>query len=75
MWIAPDYPDAACIESGRRLLHPPLALPHTAIGRQLELVPPPPVLFALLAVLVVVYLAVVEAVKQWFYCRLEVPSP
>jgi Mg2+-importing ATPase len=44
-----------------------IALPFTPFGKVLGFVAPPPLFFAILACMVVVYLVAVEAVKQWFY--------
>jgi Mg2+-importing ATPase len=46
-----------------------LVLPFTAIGRYFGLEPPPLRFFAILAGLVVAYLAIVEAAKRVFYAR------
>jgi Mg2+-importing ATPase len=50
-----------------------VALPFTALGGRLGFVAPPPAFFGLLVGLVAVYLAAVEAVKRWFYRRLDGP--
>jgi P-type Mg2+ transporter len=44
-------------------------LPVTPVGAHLGFVPPPLTFFPILAGMVVVYLAAVERVKQWFYRR------
>ena len=44
-------------------------LPYTPWGRFFGFVAPPPLFFLILAGMVIVYLAMVEAVKQWFYKR------
>jgi P-type Mg2+ transporter len=44
-------------------------LPFTALGVSLGFTPPPPLFFGVLAVMVVTYLALVEAVKRGFYRR------
>jgi Mg2+-importing ATPase len=45
------------------------ALPFTPLGARLGFVPLPALFFGILAGLVVVYLALVQLVKQWFYRR------
>lgn len=44
-------------------------LPFTALGRFLGFTPPPLLFFFILTSMVIVYLWVVEVVKQWFYKR------
>jgi Mg2+-importing ATPase len=44
-----------------------VVLPYTALGAFLGFVPPPPFFFLVLAGMVVLYLVIVEQVKQWFY--------
>jgi Mg2+-importing ATPase len=44
-------------------------LPFTPLGALLGFVPPPPLFFAVLVVLVATYLALVQVVKSWFYRR------
>ena len=46
-----------------------VALPYTPLGANLGFVPPPGLLFLILAGLAVVYLAAVQAAKTWFYRR------
>jgi Mg2+-importing ATPase len=46
-----------------------IALPFTPLGDRLGFVPLPGLFFAILAALVVVYLGLVQMVKQWFYGR------
>jgi Mg2+-importing ATPase len=43
--------------------------PFTPLGRGFGFVPPPPSFYAILAVLVLLYLAAVEGIKQWFFRR------
>ncbi len=47
-----------------------ILLPFTALGRWFGFVAPPLSLLAALAVMLVGYLALAEAVKRWFYRRL-----
>ena len=47
-----------------------LVLPYTPLGHLVQLEPPPPVLFAWLAVMVATYLALVEVAKRHFYRHL-----
>jgi Mg2+-importing ATPase len=49
-----------------------LLLPMTPLGATLGFVRPPPILFAVLAATVLVYLVAAEAVKRWFYRRVAV---
>lgn len=42
-------------------------LPFTPMGKFLGFVPPPPLFFLVLSGMVIVYLLIVEQVKQWFY--------
>lgn len=44
-----------------------ILLPFTSIGKILGFVAPPPLFFFILAGMVIVYLCVVELMKQWFY--------
>lgn len=44
-------------------------LPFTPLGGVLGFVAPPPLFFLVLAVMVIMYLVLVEFVKQWFYKR------
>ncbi len=44
-----------------------ILLPFTPLGRLLGFVTPPPLFFFILASMVLVYLLMVEGVKQWFY--------
>ena len=44
-------------------------LPFTPLGRFFGFVAPPPLFFFILAGMVIVYLLMVEVVKQWFYKR------
>lgn len=44
-------------------------LPFTPLGRFLGFVAPPPLFFFILSCMVIMYLLLVEAVKQWFYRR------
>lgn len=44
-----------------------ILLPFTPLGEILGFVPPPPLFFFILAGMVIVYLLMVEGVKQWFY--------
>ena len=46
-------------------------LPFTPLGRTLGFVRPPPILFAVLAATVLVYLVAVQFVKVWFYRRVK----
>ncbi|MGC8939964.1 MAG: magnesium-translocating P-type ATPase [Candidatus Bathyarchaeia archaeon] len=46
-----------------------LILPFTPLGELFDFVAPPPTFFIALAVLIGVYLMLVEAVKKWFYKR------
>jgi Mg2+-importing ATPase len=47
-----------------------LLLPFTPLGALVGLVPLPPQMLLLLAVLTAAYLVVVEATKHWFYARI-----
>jgi Mg2+-importing ATPase len=47
-------------------------LPYTALAPWLGFKPPPPLFFGFLVGMVVTYLALVEAVKRWFYRRYAV---
>jgi Mg2+-importing ATPase len=51
-----------------------MVLPFTPLGARLGFVPLPGLFFAILGGMVVVYLALVEVVKQWFYGRRGVTS-
>lgn len=44
-------------------------IPLTPIGTYFGFIPPPPLFFLFLAVMVIFYLALVETAKQWFYKR------
>ncbi len=44
-------------------------LPYTPLAKFLGFVPPPPLFYLILAGMVIAYLVMVEAVKQWFYRR------
>jgi Mg2+-importing ATPase len=46
-----------------------LAVPYTPLGELFSFVPPPPLFFAALAILLASYLLLAEAVKVWFYKR------
>jgi hypothetical protein len=46
-----------------------LIIPYTPIGKLFDFVPPPPLFYAFLALFIVVYLFLAEAVKKWFYKR------
>ena len=46
-------------------------LPFTPLGATLGFVPPPAILFAVLAATVIVYLGAVQVVKTWFYRRVK----
>lgn len=46
-----------------------ILLPFTPLGRFFGFVPPPALFFVILAGMVIVYLLMVEFVKQWFYKR------
>jgi Mg2+-importing ATPase len=46
-----------------------ILLPFTGVGASLGFTPPPPLFFGVLAIMVVTYLALVEAVKRGFYRR------
>src|SRR5271157_808000 len=50
------------------------ALPFTPVGALFGFVPPPPLFFAVLAVLVAGYIIIVEGVKYWFYKRFAGPA-
>jgi Mg2+-importing ATPase len=46
-----------------------MILPYTAAGAYFGFVPPPPMFFLVLAVMVLAYLGMVEGMKRWFYRR------
>lgn len=46
-----------------------VVLPFTPLGKYLGFVAPPPLFFFILTSMVIVYLVMVEVVKQWFYKR------
>jgi Mg2+-importing ATPase len=46
-----------------------ILLPFTPLGRILGFVAPPPLFFFILSCMVIMYLLMVEVVKQWFYKR------
>jgi Mg2+-importing ATPase len=48
-----------------------LVLPYTRLGADFGFVPPPPVFYPLLGGMLLSYLLVVEAIKRWFYRRID----
>jgi P-type Mg2+ transporter len=48
-----------------------ILLPWTPLGGRLGFVPPPAAFFLVLALMVVLYLAIVQATKTWFYARFQ----
>jgi Mg2+-importing ATPase len=48
-----------------------ILLPWTPLGGRLGFVPPPAAFFLVLALMVVLYLAIVQATKTWFYRRFQ----